>query len=163
MKFILIILLAIPALSFSQAFKLIAPDARNLNEELKRLDYSGDIIYLYLIHNYDSVSGKSKVVRYDYPDYSICAFDQEFSGGIHYSMEQCMEAGGVTVSLTLPKSDRKSVIKWIELIFESAPLDIEHGWNKEKTKFQPLDNGVGCYFEIKETKNNTIIENYCGC
>lgn len=163
MRFILIFLIAFPILSFSQAFRLLEPNTQKLNEELRKLNYSEDVIYLYLIHNYDSISRKLNVFRYDFPDYSVCAFDQEFANGIHYSIEQCKEAGGVAVSLVLPKADRKSVIKWVELIFESAPIDIEHGWNEDMTKFQPLDNGVGCYFEIKETANKTIIENYCGC
>ena len=119
--------------------------------------------YLYLIRNYKAESEKLDIKKYDYPDYNICAFKQKFEHGIVYSEEQCREAGGITTKLTLPKTDKISIIQWVELIFESSPMDIEHGWNSEKTKFGPTDDGVGCYFEIKETENNTEIEMYCGC
>ena len=62
-----------------------------------------------------------------------------------------MSIRGITTKLTLPKTDKKSLIQWVELIFKSSPMDIEHGWNSEKTKFGPTDDGAGCYFKIKET------------
>ena len=89
--------------------------------------------------------------------------NQEFENAIYYSIKQCREAGGTLIRLVLPKTNRQSLVKWIEGIFKSSPMDIKHGWNSDKTKFGPTDNGAGCYFEIKETKNNTIVENYCGC
>ena len=108
-------------------------------------------------------SEKLEVKKYDYTDYSICAFKQKFENGIVYTEEQCREARGITTKLTLPKTDKKRLIQWVELIFKSSPMDIEHGWNSDKTKFGPTGNGAGCYFEIIESKNNSEIEMYCGC
>ncbi len=157
------ILLLLPILIFSQNFKIAEPNVAELKAEMQRTKYAEDVIYLYLNQNFDSIAKKREVIYYNYPEYSICSFNQGFENGINYSIEQCKEAGGISVSLTLPKTDRQSLIKWIEGIFKSSPMDIEHGWNSDKSKFGPTDDGAGCYFEIKETDKNTMVENYCGC
>ena len=130
---------------------------------MKRTNFAQDVIYMYLIRNYDSIAKKREIIYYDYSDYNICSFNQDFENEINYSIEQCREAGGTSISLVLPKTDRQSLTEWIELIFQSSPMDIEHSWNSYKTIFRPTDQGVGCYFEIKETESNTLLENYCGC
>ena len=156
-------LLISPIFSIAQNFELIKPNVEELNVELKKTNFTQDVTYLYLNRNYKAESEKLDIKKYDYPDYNICAFKQKFEHGIVYSEEQCREAGGITTKLTLPKTDKKSIVQWVELIFKSSPMDIEHGWNSEKTKFGPTDDGAGCYFEIKETENNTEIDMYCGC
>ncbi len=164
MKRILIYaLLIFPVFGIAQNFELIKPNVTELNAELKKTNYTQDVSYLYLNRNYKAESEKLEIKKYDYPDYNICAFKQKFEYGIVYSEEQCREAGGITTKLTLPKTDKENLIQWVELIFKSSPMDIEHGWNSEKTKFGPTDNGAGCYFEIKETENSTEIDMYCGC
>ena len=163
MKLKFIILFILPILGFGQDFALNEPKVAELKAELKKNNYSEDVVYVYLQRNYKQSSDKSNVKKYEYPDYSICAFEQNFENGITYSVEQCREAGGISTTLILPKTKKSSVIKWVEQIFQSSPMDIEHIWNKEKTKYGPTDNGVGCYYEIKETENNTKIDMYCGC
>ncbi len=163
LRFLIILFLIFPILGIAQNFELKKPNVAELNAELKKTNYTQDVTYLYLNRNYKAESEKLDVKKYDYPDYSICAFKQKFKSGIIYSEEQCREAGGITTKLTLPKTDNESLIQWVELIFKSSPMDIEHGWNSEKTKFGPTDNGAGCYFEIKETENSTEIDMYCGC
>lgn len=157
------IFILIPILISAQEFKIAEPNVEELKAEMKRTKYAEDVIYLYLNRNFDSIAKKREVIYYNYPDFSICSFNQDFENGINYSIEQCREAGGISVSLTLPKTEKKSLVEWVERIFKSSPIDIEHGWNKDKSKFEPTDKGVGCYFEIKETERNTIVENYCGC
>tara|TARA_R110002012_G_scaffold320721_1_gene545205 strand:+ start:825 stop:1319 length:495 start_codon:yes stop_codon:yes gene_type:complete len=157
------LLLIIPILTFSQDFKIAQPNIDVLKAEMKQTNYADDVIYLFLTRNYDSIAKKSEIIYYDYPDYSICSFNQDFENGINYSIEKCREAGGTSNYLVLPKTDRQSLVKWIEGIFESSPMDIKHSWNLDKSKFGPTNNGAGCYFEIKETDKNTLVENYCGC
>ena len=157
------LLFIIPFFTFSQDFKIVEPNIDELKAEVKGTNYSDDVIYLFLTQNYDSIGKKREIIYYDYPDYSICSFNQDFEKGINYSIEQCKEGGGASISLVLPKTNRHSLVKWIEAIFKSSPMDIPHGWNKDKSKFGPTDNGAGCYFEIKETNENTIVKNYCGC
>jgi|SRR5690606_9111755 len=163
MKLSVLLILIFPILTFGQSFKLPEPNVKELKDKMVKSDYTKEVVYLYLIQNFDTISKKREIINYDYPDYSICSFNQNFENDINYSLEKCKEAGGLSVLLMLPKTDRQSLIKWIELIYKSAPMDIEHTWNSSKTKFGPTDEGVGCYFEIKETERNTLIENYCGC
>ncbi len=153
----------IPIFIFSQDFEIAKPKVEALKAEIKRTNYTKDAIYLYLTQNYDSIAQKQEEIYFDFPDYGICSFSQDFKNGINYSIQKCREAGGVSISLVLPKTNRQSLVKWIEGIFESSLMNIEHGWNVDKSKFGPTDNGAGCYFEIKETDKNTIVENYCGC
>lgn len=159
----ILLFLISPILGSAQDFELKKPNVEELNAELKKNNYSQDVIYLYLNRNYKAESEKLEVKKYSYPDYSICAFKQKFESGIVYSEEQCREAGGITTKLILPKTEKQSLIQWVELIFKSSPMNIEHGWNSDKTKFGPTDDGAGCYFEIKQTEKNTEIEMYCGC
>ena len=160
---IIILFLTLPILNFGQDFQLKEPNVAELKAELNKNNNADDVVYVYLQRNYNQSSKKRNVKKYEYPDYSICAFEQSFENGITYSVEQCREAGGISTTLILPKSKKSNVIKWVEQIFKSSPMDIEHGWNKEKTKYGPTDNGVGCYYKIKETENNTKIDMYCGC
>lgn len=158
-----IIFLIFPVLIFSQNFKILEINIEELKSEMKRINYSEDIVYVYLSRNYDSIAKKREIIYYDNSDYSICSFNQGFENEINYSLEQCEESGGASISLVFPKTARQSLVKWIEMIFECSPMDIEHSWNSDKTKFEPTDKGVGCYFEIKESENYTLVENYCGC
>jgi hypothetical protein len=163
LNFTTILFLIIPFFGITQNFELKKPNVTELSEGLKNIKYSQDVTYLYLQRNYKVISEKLEVIKYDYSDNHICSFKQKFEHGIVYSEEQCREASGITTNLTLPKTNKESLTQWIELIFKSSPMDIEHGWNSEKTKFGPTDDGVGCYFEINETENSTEIDMYCGC
>lgn len=159
----ILLFLILPIFCNAQDFELKKPNVEELNAELKKNNYSQDVIYLYLNRNYKAKSEKLEVKKYSYSDYNICAFKQKFESGIVYSEEQCREAGGIITKLILPKTEKRSLIQWVELIFKSSPMNIEHGWNSDKTKFGPTDDGAGCYFEIKQTEKNTEIEMYCGC
>lgn len=163
LRFVILLFLIFPIFGIAQNFELIKPNVDQLNAELKKTNYAHGVVYLYLNQNYKAESEKLEVKKYDYHDYSICAFKQKFEHGIVYSEEKCREAGGTTTKLTLPKTNKENLIQWIELIFKSSPMDIEHRWNSEKTKFGPTDNGAGCYYKIKKTENGITIDMYCGC
>jgi len=162
-KILLLLLLVAPTLGIAQNFELRNPNVVELHVAMEKSNYTQEPTYLYLIRNYKVISEKTDLRKYNYADYNICAFTQTFEHGIVYSEEQCGETGGITTRLTLPKTERKSLIQWVELIYESLPMDIEHGWNSNKTKFGPTDDGAGCYFEITETEEHTEIDMYCGC
>lgn len=161
---IAILTFSFPILIFGQNFKIKKPNIDELKAELQHNNFSDDAIYMFLKKQYDSIAEKKNVShRRIFEETEICSFEQDFENGISYSMYNCSESGGMSISLMLPKTDRNSIIQWVELIYKSSPMDIEHGWNSEKTKFEPTYKGVGCYYEIKETESNTIVENYCGC
>ncbi|MEQ8474091.1 MAG: hypothetical protein RIC35_23045 [Marinoscillum sp.] len=148
---------------FSQEFQLPELDHELLGKEYQKSGYAEDLIYIYLHTTFDSLEKKKEVIHYKYPNYSICSFNQNFQHEINYSIEQCGEAGGASVILVLPKTERRSVVNLINDLYEIDRTDIENEWNAEYTKFEPKDNGVGCYYEIIEKENATVIKNYCGC
>ncbi|MFV0345047.1 MAG: hypothetical protein ACK5IQ_02180 [Bacteroidales bacterium] len=165
MKRILIILLLFtPILLYAQKFKLESPDTERLAALMDAGAYPVyEVIYLYLIWNYDTVSQKQDVVYYENPEYGIRMFSQKFENGIEYSFEDYTE-GGAAVLLTLPSTDRDNLVKWIETIFESLSLgSTKNGWNSDKSEFSPIEEDVGCFYNIRETGTHTIIKNYCGC
>lgn len=146
----------------SQNFELAKPNVKQLKEQLKDNSIQ-EIIYSYLINNYNILSEKFDVKNYNYPDYDVCSFKQNFQNEIIYSEEKCKEAGGITIEVIFPKTKKENLIHWVESIFKSYSMDIEHKWNSNRTKFEPSDKGVGCYFEITQTNKKSKIYNYCGC
>ena len=162
-KLIYIIFLALPSLVVAQNFELIKPDVEVLKSQLINTNFAEDGVYLYLIENYKVESEKLEIEIYEYPDYSICGFKQDFQFGIRYSQSQCIEGGGMTSKLTLPKTTKTTAIQWIELIskvYENNNLQV---WNKNKTSYVPSNGGAGCYYQLKENLTLTEIEIYCGC
>ncbi|MCV9387296.1 hypothetical protein [Reichenbachiella ulvae] len=158
-----LILLLIAFTGFSQEFQMPQIKTDQIQDEYEKAGYSDDLIYLYLTNTLDSVERKKEVIFYDYPDYSICSFNQDFEYGINYSFEQCREAGGASIVMILPKTDRQSLVRFVEELYKIDRTEIENEWNTEQTKFQPKDKGVGCYFQIIEQEKCTMLKNYCGC
>lgn len=159
-KKFLIILIVLPALGFSQTFTLKSPDVYALKKELDR-DNSKEIIYTYLFQEYKKIGKKKNIKKYEYNQDEICAFEQEFYGGITYTIDQCPEEGGMNYNIKFPKTDRKTLIDWVELMDNNDLSDVENSWNKNN--YRPTDEGVGCYYTIKETETNSIVEVWCGC
>lgn len=160
----LFILLFFPFFCFSQDFVIPKPNIEELEAELNSREFLSDEVYLYLIKNFDSIASKKDLKYYDYDSNSICSFNQGFDKNINYfTYNQCNEEGGSSSILTLPKTDRKSLIIWVEQIFKIYPTDIDHSWNSEMTIFRPTDEGAGCYYEIIEKKSSTMVKIYCGC
>lgn len=164
MKKILILILIVPFFSFGQEFEFKYINTDQLRKEIHLSDKEVDPIYIYLKNNYQSTSEKKNVQMYDYPDYSICSFQQEFNHLIKYSVKSCQEAGGITTIIEIPKNIKKSkLINWIEKIYDLNLTDVTNSWNSNKTVYGPGDGEAGCYYEIKESQNTYLIENYCGC
>ncbi|RZS90634.1 hypothetical protein EV197_3163 [Aquimarina brevivitae] len=156
-------LVVIPVGVLAQNFELEQPNITKLKAQQEQSNYQQDVLYTYLLNNYKVSSDKTDVKMYDYSENMICAFTQEFENGITYTEAQCKEAGGKTITLTLPRTNKESLIQWIEAMFQSTGMDIKHSWNSEKTIYRPADEGAGCYYEIKETDMNTLVKIYCGC
>ena len=147
-----------------QGFELAIPNSTELKEELRnRQDYVGDPIYLYLLRNYKPTSDQMDAKNYEFPDYSICSFTQNFENEIVYKTEHCQEGKGISCTLILPKMSRENLERWIEGIYQSDSMAIPHDWNEDRSEFRPLDSGAGCYYEIIEEENRTIVKSYCGC
>lgn len=160
---LLTLFLTFSAVGSAQNFKLKKPNVSQLIAELEQSNFSQSATYLYFTRNYKAKSEKFNIKKYDYAEYDVCAFKQKFDNDIIYSQEGCQEEGGIRTKLTLPKADKTNLAEWVELIVKSSPTNTKYGWNSAKTKFRPIEDEAGCYFEIKENKKNTEIDIYCGC
>ncbi|TQI71185.1 hypothetical protein JM79_2112 [Gramella sp. Hel_I_59] len=163
MKDFLLLILIFPTFLIAQDFELKNVNAAQIRKEIKSSGEELDPIYIYLTNNYKPTSERESVQKYDYLDYSICAFEQEFENVIKYSTKSCQEAGGITNTIQLPKIQKSSITNWIEKIYKAELTDIPNVWNSDQTIYGPEGGEAGCYYEIKENENNYTIENYCGC
>jgi len=137
----------------SNKFILVYPDTAKLNPLALQSDFSP--FYLYLKTTY--LTRKDSVKYYDWDTKRICAFQQTFENQIKYSVENCDE-GGISEQIILPKMELSLIKAFITYLF----YDKENIWIKN-TKYQPKNEGAGCYYEIKQTEKNTIIKIFCGC
>ncbi|WP_299190151.1 hypothetical protein [uncultured Aquimarina sp.] len=160
MRLITIFILIFPIFASAQTFELKKPNVSELNEQLKATNYSKNVVYLYLIRNYKPTSEKFELIKRDFKATDFCAFKQRFEKGIIFSVAKCKDSAETT-KLILPKTNQESITEWIELIFKSSPMDTEHNWNGDKTKYGPTDGKSGCYYEITNTGFDTKIDIYC--
>lgn len=160
-----LILLLTPFLSISQDFKLKDFNREKMIAEREKQNYESNVIYMYLYQKYDSISSKHSIKYLNYPDYGICSFKQEFEHQISFYLSSCKEAGGSSVRLILPSNmDMQNLKSWVEKIYNSAPFEgVPHQWNSTGNKFEPIDQGAGCYYEIKKLENTTLVTCHCGC
>ncbi|OIQ40594.1 MAG: hypothetical protein BM563_02650 [Bacteroidetes bacterium MedPE-SWsnd-G1] len=162
LKRIVIIFLLFPILGFSQSFELKKPNISKLKGVLEQ-NNSTEIIYAYLLQEYDYNGEKKNVKMFEYNKNQICAFEQEFSGGISYNIDECVEEGGITYNITFPRIDKNELMNWVEIMDSNDLSEIENSWNSDGTIYRPSDEGVGCYYTIKETETKSAVEVWCGC
>ncbi|WP_430401165.1 hypothetical protein [Flavobacterium sp.] len=158
-----ILLLFIPLLISAQNFELKKPNVSELKRKAELSKHTEEVIHLYFINNYKSTSEKTSVKKYNYPDYSICSFEQTFENEIKYYKNECQEAGGISIRVTLPKIQIDKVKKWIEEMYKAESSEIKNKWYNVKNIYGPIDEEVGCYYEIKPEKDSWVIDIYCGC
>ncbi|MCH4552708.1 hypothetical protein [Aestuariibaculum lutulentum] len=159
----LAVLMLIGVSTYSQNFDLPEPNKKLLRTAYQDDKESKDIIYHYLIQNYRPTSERTNVQKVDYGEFPICAFEQTFEYGIKFTTENCREAGGISMSLELPKISEKEVKVWIEKIYDADLTEIENEWYENKNTYGPIGGGAGCHYELKYNINKWIIDIYCGC
>ena len=162
LKNILLILFLVPVFGFGQSFNLKTPNVPALKKQLE-LDSSKEIIFLYLEEEYIKLGNKNNIKKYEYNQKEICAFEQKFNFDINYTIDQCAEEGGMNYSISFPKVNRTSLMNWIQIMDKNNLSEVENSWNTAKTIYRPSDEGVGCYYTIKETETNSVVEIWCGC
>ena len=146
-----------------ELFYLDSPNIGKLKKQIEE-GKSTEVIYSYLTNNYQTFGEKYELEYYQWDNSKLCAFSQKFQNGITYSVYECKEAGGITIELKLPKINRKKLMKWIEQIYQVDKTDFDQNvWKENNTKFEPKEINPGCYYEIMEKKQITLVELYCGC
>ena len=159
---VIIFSLLVINLTFGQDFKLAEPNISKLKEQIK--DGTNESIYYYPTNNYSPTSQKEDLEYYDWDSTGICSFNQVFDKKIKYSIWQCKEAGGISVTIEFPKTERTELMKWIEMIYDVDTFDLERNvWKENNTKFEPKEVNPGCYYKIEEKENSTLVDLYCGC
>lgn len=142
--------------SFGQHFKPHLPDTDHLKALEKATTVTESLSYLYLCAYYTAISGKKALQYYAWEPDAICAFQQSFENGITYTVRNCLEEGGGNEQLTFPLMDISTVRSFIERLFYDE-------WNTWVSEFAYEPKEAGCYYTIKQTENQTIIDIYCGC
>ena len=165
MKHLLIFFLIFYAAnSTAQTLYLKEVDSTAIARFVAKEGHFDDVIYAYFKLNYQQQSGKKDVQQLTYPDFDTCAFVQEFEKDITYKIYSCKEAGGTSVTLEFPRTvDKKRLKNWVEEIYSVINVGIPHQWNKDKSQYHPVDEGVGCYYDIIETSDQILVKVYCGC
>ncbi|PQJ79882.1 hypothetical protein [Polaribacter porphyrae] len=160
---LLLIVLLISSLTFSQNFKLTQPNILKLKKQ-NSTEVESEIIYHYLTNNYKTTSKKYDIKYYEWDKSKICAYSQKFKNGIQYAVSKCKESGGIMINLEIPKIKRVELMKWIENIYEVDKAEEEqYIWKENNSKFEPKEQIPGCYYKIIEKEKKTQIELYCGC
>jgi len=162
LKNILFLLLMVN-IACSQDFELVDPNISELRDAFQNDEARNDIVYQYLIKNYKTVSEKTNIQKLDYDNTQVCAFEQSFEYNIKFSLENCQEAGGINMTLELPKIEEQKIKSWIEKIYGADLTDIPNEWYDGKNTYGPVGGEAGCYYELKAANNKWVITIYCGC
>lgn len=147
-------------------FELKAPNLKHLKEINAKNEMGIDVIHLYFENNYSNGSKKYAIQKDPDFDNTECGFTQKYQFGIEFVTNNCGEASPLTQTITLPKMNLKSLKKWVEQIYTASLIeDMEpvNKWHKSKNEFTPGDEEAGCYYTIKQTTTNSVIEVWCGC
>lgn len=140
----------------SSDFEPEIPDTSMLKSTWRESNYHESLAYLYLSEHYKPTSEKDSVRYYGEDSDMICSYVQTFENGIKYATNECSEEGGATEVIYLPATDLKKVQELVELLFYDP-------WNEWQSEYLYAPDDVGCYYTIKQEKERTIIDIYCGC
>ncbi|MFY0604819.1 MAG: hypothetical protein JXQ93_12845 [Flavobacteriaceae bacterium] len=144
-----------------ETFTLKKPDVQKIHQTLQESDYLKSAIFLYLENNYGKNSQK-KIIKKDSDGITECGFSKVFQHNIEYEIEQCNEVSYEIQKITFPKTSMEAIKKWVELIYEAGFTKIKNVWYPNENKYGPKDKEAGCYFQIKQTKDTTIVNIWCG-
>jgi len=153
--FLMIVLLA--QIGVGQSFQLVEPDKDEIMEALTHVKERMSTAQMYLEKNYGAMGEPDSIVHYDDGSSPICAFQQTYQPNIMYKQEACMEVG-LNETLIFPKVSTEALHRFIDLLYS----DEENVWSTE-TIYEPKEGGAGCYYEIIQKEDCSIIDSYCGC
>ncbi|NVK53714.1 MAG: hypothetical protein HWD85_12330 [Flavobacteriaceae bacterium] len=124
-----------------------------------------NVVALYLDNAYKAITDKTNIKLDSLFNNKICGYSKKYNFGILYKYSNCGEAAPIIQEITFPKTKTSILKKWIKLMYKSnLPADaiIETEWHNEN-EYGPKGGEAGCYYKIKQTKNNSKIEIWCGC
>lgn len=167
LKISFLFLLLISINSFCQKkFILSDPKVKTLTSFQEKNEVGIDVILLYLESNYASNSKKYNIKKDPEFNNQECGFTKKFKYNIIYTTYKCGEASPIIQKIAFPKTTVKGLKNWIEKIYKiGLPEGVESNnkWYENNIEFGPKDKEAGCYYKIKQTNTNSIIEVWCGC
>ena len=146
----------------AQDFKLIQPNTSLLWDIASNPKSLNDIVFIYFDIYYHNGQPMDSVKYYDViEEYNqICSFQKGFSQEITYQYNTCAEHG-ILATVEIPLTPKSELTNWVEALFSEN--FVENVWNEAKTKYEPIDQGAGCYVDIMELEDRFKITYYCGC
>jgi len=143
-----------------------ASQCKALTSIVEKNEVDTDIIFLYLESNYASNSKKYNIEKD--PDFNNqeCGFTKKFKSNIIFTTNKCGEASPILQKIIFPKTTTKMLKNWIQQIYKiglSEGIESDNKWYKNTIEFGPKDKEAGCYYKIKQTTTNSIVEVWCGC
>ena len=163
-RYLLLLFLCNTTLFFAQeSFVLKTPNSEKLKQKFEKSNYQMNIIVSYLEANYKAVSGKVDVKNDEEMGGVECGFTMKFEFGITYTYHNCGEAAPMKEYIVFPKTELAKLKKWIEQIDKANPSNMESVWYPSKNEYGPKDEEAGCYYKIKQTKTQSIVDIFCGC
>jgi hypothetical protein len=161
--FFLIFSLVFSISCFSQqVFQLKQPDVAKLKAIVEKDPMQNEhLLLLYFENNYKATSGKIDV-RLD-PDFNNkeCGYSKKYEFGIVFTTNNCGEASPLKQTITFPRTDINQLKKWVENIYKADLTDVPNKW--KGNEYIPKDEEAGCYYTIKQEKEKSTIEIFCGC
>lgn len=149
---LLLFVLLLSLSSYAQSQKLPIPSQTFLAECKKHDD--ADVRYF---TKYFGKGTRRVLKRFD-ESKEVCSSIYTFQNGIVLKNNSCSEAG-IETQIIFKGYDKNEVVKFVEWFFKTK----DNQWNKSRTKYEPIENDAGCYLELKVTKNQVILDYYCGC
>jgi hypothetical protein len=132
------------------------PDTSVLRQFVRSATERTSLAVLYFEKHYPLASKLDSVKYLEGSENEMCFFIKKYALGTAYKLDACAEEGGGGEVLYFPKMKTQEARKFVEKLF----FDPENTWQNE-LNYAP--GGAGCYYEIIQTKTQTIIDTYCGC
>ncbi len=161
---IFLTLIIFPHFSIAQSFTLPSPDSEKIVHQMHSEESMDETIYIYLLQNFTSKKPQENKQYYEWDHDHLCAFTPDFDKGVCYSLFQCKEAGGITVTVRFPHVEKEKLIRWVEQIHavDKQPSDT-NVWKDDFSKYEPEEPEPGCYYTIWEEGGKSWVKLHCGC
>jgi len=153
--------------SFCQKkFVLAPPNVKALTSFTEKDKIDIDIILLYLENNYATNSKKYNIEKDADFNNQECGFTKKFKYNIIFTTSKCGEASPILQKINFPKTTTKTLKNWVHQIYKfGLPEGVapNNKWYENGLEFGPKNKEAGCYYKIKQTSSNSIVEVWCGC
>lgn len=151
--------------------RLSAPDKEKSKNLLSYLEKEiGKIGEKYDVQIYDGKSDTNHVAKKGekFNKTDISGFKQKIAKGIIYELKPADT--GDNYKITLPDCTFFESYILLRMFFHTPKKEFENLDNREFDKKKKMlhlspmgEEGVGCYFDIKEAHKGVVIDGYCGC